>query len=94
MKIELVKTTPRRGGKVEVGNVYSNIHGHNVFKIVLGIVKRDKHDKPWKNVAIIKVDIAGNIVGASMEPEAYMSQHQDHVGVVSALPDLKVEWLP
>ena len=94
MKVEIVKTTPRRHGEVEVGNVYSNVHGQNVFKIVLAIVERNKWEKPWKNVVLIKVNVAGEIVGCSMEPYLYLSEHQDHVGVVKELPDLKVEWLP
>jgi len=94
MKVEIVKTTPRRCGKVEVGNVYSNVHGQNVFKIAVAVVPRDKWEKPWKNVVLLRVNIAGDIVGCGMEPQEYMSEHQDHVGVVKELPNLKVEWLP
>lgn len=93
MKIEMIKTTPRRGGEVVVGNVYANVHGKDVFKIALAVIERDKWDKPWKNVVLLRVGVTGNIIGCGMEPFEYMSEHQDHVGVVKELPTLKVEWL-
>lgn len=93
MKIEMIPTTPRRGGPAAVGNVYSNVHGQNVLKIALAVIERDKWDKPWKNVVLLRVDLTGRIVGCGMEPAEYVSEHQDHVGVVAELPTLKVEWL-
>lgn len=93
MKIEMVKTTPRRGGKVEVGNVYANVHGKDVFKVVVSVIERDKWDKPWKNVVLLRVGVTGDIIGCGTEPFEYMSEHQDHVGVVKSMPNLTVEWL-
>ena len=46
-----------------------------------------------KNVVCININPMGEIVGASCEPEAYMRDHQDLVGRVVEMPELKIEWL-
>lgn len=46
MRIEMThKLKPRRGGEVKVGNVYTNAHGKNIFKIVVGIT--DQKKRSW-----------------------------------------------
>lgn len=94
MKVELdPKITVHRGGEVKIGNVYSNPK-FRYWRIVVGIIKykgigRDR----WNNVVCIHVDIDGDIVGASCQPQKYMSEHQDLVGFVKQMPSMKIEWL-
>lgn len=84
---------PRRGGDVEVGNVYSNDHSR-FFRIVVGIIE-DKHKsrKTWNNVVCLHVDATGDIVGASCQPTLYVREHQDLVGKATIMPAMKIEWL-
>lgn len=82
----------KRGGPVEIGNVYSNPHGRPHYKIVLGITERCSRGRPWKNVAVYKVLADGSCAGAGTEPEKYLSEHQDLVGKVANMPTLKIKW--
>lgn len=88
----LCPTILRRGGPVEVGNVYTNPHGRPHYKIVIGIITRDARDRPYNNIALFKVYADGSCAGASVEPEVYIRDHQDLVGKVKNMPTLKVEW--
>lgn len=93
MKITMKPTIhPRRGAEVLVGNVYSNPHGKSYFKVVLGIVQR-QGTRPWNNVVMLHVDATGRIVGSSNQPIVYVSEHQDLVGRVRDMPELKISWL-
>lgn len=83
---------PRRGGEVKVGNVYTNPHGKNFYKIVVGMVVREFDRRPWNNVIMLHVNTAGEIVGSSNQPLTYISEHQDLVGIVKVMPSLKIEW--
>ena len=78
----------RRGGPVEIGNVYSNPHGKNVFKIVVGKIKEKHH-----NIVLLNVNHKGEVVRGVNEPECYIRDHQDLVGKVKSFPTLKIEWL-
>lgn len=83
---------PTRGGKVVEGNVYANSHGR-YYKICIAVVNR-QDCRPFNNVAFIHVNALGDVVGVSMQPEAYVSNHQDLVGtIIGPLPDLKIKWL-
>jgi hypothetical protein len=95
VKVEMVpKLHPRRGGKVEVGNVYANPHGRPFYKVVLGIIPDAwGRRKPFNNVVMLHVASLGEIVGCSCQPTLYISEHQDHVGLVKNMPTLKIEWL-
>ena len=83
-----IMLAPRRGGEVLVGNVYANRHGRPFYKVVLSIVK----DKRYNNVACLHIAATGDIVGCSMQPPPYLSNHHDLVGQVTDLPDFKIEW--
>lgn len=92
MKVKIDKINLiQRGGPCEIGNVYANQH-HKNFRVVLNVMQRH-NDTPWKNVICININPMGEIVGASCEPEAYMRDHQDLVGRVIEMPELKIEWL-
>ena len=93
MKVEIngQQIHPRRGGPVEVGNVYGNAYGKPFFRLVVGVMSR-VGDRPWRNVVCIRLDTAGNIVGCATEPEAYVSEHQDLIGKVHEMPNMKIEW--
>lgn len=93
MKVSIIPNTKsRRGDPVEVGNVYTNPHGRPHYKIVLGIISR-ANDRPFNNVAILKVFADGSCAGACCEPQQYLREHQDLIGQVKDMPELKVEWL-
>lgn len=93
--MKIVATDPllhtSRGGPVKVGNVYTNPHGKPHFKIVLGIVAKER-ERPFNNVALLKIFATGEIAGCCMEPETYVRDHQDLVGVVESMPTLKIRW--
>ena len=95
MKIEMIpQIRPRRGGEVKVGNVYTNPHGRPFYKVVLGIIPADwSRSSRWNNIVMVHVTALGEIVGASVQPTKYVSEHQDHVGTVRDMPTLKIEWL-
>lgn len=95
MKIEMTpKLHPRRGGTVEVGNVYNNPHGKSFYKIVIGMPKENARGKSFfNNVICIHVNTSGEIVGCGALPERYVSEHQDLVGRVISMPSLKIVWL-
>lgn len=82
----------RRGQDVQEGNVYTNPHGRPHYKIVLGVIPRDSLDRPWKNVVLLKVFADGSLAGCAMEPSSYVRDHQDLVGRVMDMPQLKIEW--
>lgn len=89
MKANLTpKLNPRRGGPVEVGNVYANMHGRPFYKVVLAVVK----DKRYNNVVCIHVAATGDLIGCSMQPPPYLSGHHDLVGAVADLQDFKINW--
>lgn len=93
MKVELPnKLQPRRGDPVKVGNVYSNAHGKNMFRIVVSLAKQHR-DRPFNNVIMLTVDSYGNIIGTKQEPENYVKDHLDLVGAVKDMPVLKVKWI-
>lgn len=85
----------RRGGPVEVGNVYTNPHGKNVFKVVVAIVPDNARarGRPWNNIVLLDVMHDGTIVRGHNEPETYIREHQDLVGKVKEFGTLKIEWL-
>lgn len=95
MKIEMMpKLKPRRGGEVKVGNVYINPHGRPFYKIVLGLIPPDWGRRAkFNNVVCLHVTSTGEVVGASCNPQLYVSEHQDLVGEVRNMPSLKIEWL-
>jgi hypothetical protein len=94
MKVKaLAPTAFRRGGEVKIGNVYTNPHGRPHYKIVLGIIIRDNRARPYNNIVLYKVFADGSCAGASVEPEAYVRDHQDLVGTVTNMPTLNIEWL-
>ncbi len=80
---------PRRGGDVAEGNVYANMHGRPFYKVVIGLVV----DKRYNNICCLHIAATGAIVGCSMQPPAYLSNHHDLVGKVKKLPDFKIDWL-
>ena len=84
--------SPRRGGEVVIGNVYTNRHGRPYYKIVMGIIVRD-NNRPWNNVVMLHVDATGQICGSSNQPHKYVQDHQDLMGKVVAMPELDIEWL-
>jgi hypothetical protein len=90
------KLAPRRGGKVEVGNVYTNVHaGGRYYRLVVSTNARkvSSFRENWNKIVCLHIDALGNIIGCSMQPELYMSEHQDLIGKVKSLPDFKIEWL-
>lgn len=92
MKIEMTpKLHPRRGGEVKVGHVYTNDHAKHYYKIVVGMFDADRGS--YKNVICLHVSGTGEIVGCSRNPQNYISEHQDLVGIVKDMPTLKIEWL-
>jgi hypothetical protein len=94
MKVEaLLPTRLRRGDEVRIGNVYTNPHGRPHYKIVIGIMQRDKFSKPWNNVAFYKVFVDGSCAGAAVEPMEYIRDHQDLVGIIKEMPTMQIEWL-
>ncbi len=95
MKVEMLpKLAPRRGGEVKEGNVYTNPHGRAFYKVVMGIIPPEYSNRArYNNVVMLHVDSTGHIVGASVQPRIYVSEHQDHVGIVKSMPTLKIEWL-
>jgi len=94
MKIIMTPTiSPRRGEPVVLGNVYANSHGAPHFKVVVGIVARDKWNRPYNRIVCLHISAVGLVVGASRYPEEYISQHNDLVGKVKSMPELKIEWL-
>jgi hypothetical protein len=95
VKVEMVpQLHPRRGGEVKVGHVYSNPHGRPFYKVVLGIVPETwGRSKTFNNIVMLHVTSLGEVVGSSCQPQLYVSEHQDHVGIVKNMPTLKIEWL-
>lgn len=95
MRVEMIpRLSPRRGGPVKVGNVYTKPHGRPFYKVVVGIIPESYRGRAkWNNIVMLHVDALGNICGASCQPTIYVSNHQDHVGTVKNLPTLKIEWL-
>ena len=79
---------PRRGDAVNVGNVYANAHGRPFYKVVVGIADGDRYNR----VICIHVAATGKLVGCSMQPMPYLSNHNDLVGTAEELPDFKIEW--
>lgn len=80
---------PRRGAEPSVGNVYSHIKAR-YYKVVIGI--GDPNER-WNCVHMIHVDATGEVVGTSSQPIPYMQNHQDLVGHVKTLPNLKIDWI-
>jgi len=95
MKVEMIPALkPRRGGKVKEGNVYTNPHGRNFYKVVMGIIPPEWSNRArYNNIVMLHVSSTGQIVGASVQPETYVCNHQDLVGTVKNMPALKIEWL-
>lgn len=95
MKVEMTpKLHPRRGGEVKIGNVYNNPHGKSFYKVVVGMPTETSRGRPaYKNVICIHVNTAGEVIGCSANPDTYISEHQDLVGIVRHMPTLKIEWL-
>lgn len=94
MKITMTPTlTPRRGDPVEVGNVYANAYGNPHYKIVVAIIPTDSRNQPYNRVVCLHINTTAGIVGCSRAPEEYISNHQDLVGKVKSMPELKIEWL-
>lgn len=81
----------RRGGEVEVGNVYQNPHGRAFFKVVVGIVEKVRN-RPWNDIVLIHVNAKGEVVGSSNAPLQYIKNHHDLVGRVNKMPELKMRW--
>ncbi len=80
---------PRRGQEPEVGFVYSHMRAR-YYKVIIGI---GDHNVRWNCVHFIHVDATGDVVGTSSQPIPYVRDHQDLVGRVTSMPDLKIEWL-
>lgn len=93
MKVEIngQQLHPRRGGPVEIGNVYGNAYGKPFFRLVVGVMAR-AGDRPWRNIVCLRLDTSGNIVGCATEPEAYVAEHQDLIGKVREMPNMKIDW--
>lgn len=90
------KLAPRRGGKVEVGNVYTNVHaGGRYYRLVVSLDGKRmlSGGKIFNHVICLHIDALGSIIGCSSQPYNYMSEHQDLIGKVKNLPDFKIEWL-
>jgi hypothetical protein len=93
----LVEINPRiqfrRGGPVEIGNVYQNRHGKPFFKILFGKKGQQSalHGR-WNNCILVHVDAMGEVVGCSMAPELYIRDHHDFIGKIIEMPKLKMEW--
>jgi hypothetical protein len=85
--------SPRRGDPVVVGNVYANAHGAPHYKVVVGMVLQDKWKRPYNRVVALHISATGAVVGASRYPEEYIREHNDLVGRVKSMPELKIEWL-
>jgi hypothetical protein len=95
----LVEINPRiqfrRGGPVEIGNVYQNRHGRPWFKVLFGKCEKFTAGKSrWNNCIMLHIDARGEVVGCSMAPEAYIQNHHDFVGKIVKMPELKMKWLP
>ena len=95
MRVEMMpKLHPRRGSEVKEGNVYTNPHGRNFYKVVMGIIPPEFSNRArYNDIVMLHVDSGGNVVGASVQPKIYVSEHQDLVGIVRNMPPLKIEWL-
>lgn len=96
MKVEMIpQIKPRRGGPVKEGNVYTNPHGPGYYKVVMGIIPDTwrKTGRNWNKIVLLHISSLGEIVGASCQPETYVCNHQDLVGIVKHMPSLKIEWL-
>lgn len=93
MKIEMTpKLKPRRGGEVKIGNVYTNDHSKHYYKIVVGMIEQNRGHGSWNNVICIHISGTGDVIGCSRNPQNYISNHQDLVGLVQDMPTLKIEW--
>lgn len=91
MKVEInPPIKPKRGSPAKVGNVYSHPWGRH-YRVCLAVVDR-KGTRPWNNVVLLHVNVYGEIVGCSNQPEAYVADHCDLVGHVKDMPSLKIEW--
>lgn len=84
---------PRRGLPVKIGNVYANAHGAPHYKVVVGIIPIDKWQRPYNRVVSLHIDATGAIVGCSRNPEEYIRDHNDLVGKVESMPELKIKWI-
>ena len=80
---------PRRGAKVNPGGVYYKRQGNPFFRIVLAIVEQVR-ERPYNNVAMLHVDATGAVVGCSMQPDRYVQDHMDLIGIVENMPELKI----
>ena len=68
-----------------------NAHGRPFLRIVLAIVKR-QCSRPFNNVACLHVSPTGDVVGCSMQPERYLSDHNDLIGKAIDMPSFSVEF--
>lgn len=87
---------PLRGHPVEVGNVYvgkGSRHYHIVVSVIPRVKDKWNNEGPWNNVISLHVNALGEIVGASKDPEGYVSDHRDLIGKALDLPDFTVQWL-
>ena len=85
--------TPTRGAPVVPGNVYSHRSGRPYFRIVLGLVEKHR-DRPFNNAICLHVAGNGELVGCSMQPHRYLSEHNDLVGKVDGeLPTIAFHFL-
>lgn len=82
---------PVRGAPVKEGGIYTNRHTM-YFRLVLAVVPTTR-DRPYNNVVCLHINVLGEIVGSSNQPEVYMSNHMDLVGVCEAIPTLEIKWL-
>lgn len=93
MKINMGnRLEPRRGDPVKVGNVYANTHGRPFYRIVIAVVGREG-GRPWNNVVCIHVNSITGVMGSSNVPEKYLSEHNDLIGYVKDMPELKIEFI-
>lgn len=84
---------PRRGSPVAPGNVYSHRGGRPYFRIVLGLVEKQR-ERPFNNCVCLHVAGNGELMGCSMQPERYLSEHNDLVGKVDGdLPTISFHFL-
>jgi hypothetical protein len=76
----------QRGVDVAVGNVY--LGRNDMMRVCLAVAPRDAFDRPWNNVLLVTVNVTGQIISGSMQPERYVSDHMNFVGTVVDMPEL------
>ena len=76
----------QRGVEVAVGNVY--LGRNDMMRVCLAVAPRDAFDRPWSNVLLVTVNVTGQIISGSMQPQAYVQEHMNCVGRVEDMPSM------